>query len=430
MPSSILFNDTSALNNSLILQKFVHLRLIVSVIVFIIIVLGRIYFDWALNYPLIGITLAIGFVWSAWLTYHLRSKPNITEMSLLREIIFDGIWLLVIVLLTGRSANPFIYYFLVLIAISATIFKRYICWPIIGCIIAAYSLMLLWDIKDHFNHMGGDYQLHLLGMWINFVGSAVVVGYFVSKLAFALGEYQLQLSQAREQTLRNEHLIGIGTLAASTVHALGTPLSTLTILLSEKMLQTTNEEDSQDLNIMLSQIERCKNTMKKLSLLAEQEESGEDIEQVNDLVNDLKEHYGLVNPEISPRFSPEKNILDLPLKYSLLLRHALINLIDNAVQAAHKAVEITFKNEDNTLCIFIADDGPPIPNNIVNMWGNPVQSEKHEGLGIGIFLANSTIEKLGGSVLLFKQSNTDSSSPPSKSLHIKIMINLPLDSHE
>lgn len=402
MAISYALNHTVAGNRSQILQRLMLLRL--AMLGTIICALGVFYWylERGLNYPMLMAAIAAGSAHTYWVYSQIRKSSTATDFNLLSHLLVDAALLLAVVLFTGRSANPFIYYLLVLVAISAAIFNYRISWLFCGASIFVYSGLLYGDVKGHFDHMSDDFQLHLLGMWINFVGSAVLINFFVSRLATALRDRQILLAKAREDTLKNEQLIGIGTLAASTVHALGTPLSTMAVLLGEMKGDNGKDEDLQDnIALMLNQVDRCKRTMNKLSLLAGGSEKSNIKESVEDFITDLQSHYNLVNPRVPPDFTTDPDTRNLVIASGLLLRHALINLIDNAVRAAHTKVAVQTCHHDNTIHFKIMDDGDGLPLEVIENWGKPYFSSQHGGLGIGTFLANSTIERLGGSVKLY-----------------------------
>ncbi len=335
-------------------------------------------------------------------TYRGKTGRN----DLLIHIFLESAAVYGIVLITGGSANPFIYYLLVLVAISAALFDPPASWFFTFTAVTGYSVLFLTDVSGHLAHMPNDFQRHLLGMWINFVGSALLVTFFISRLATALREQQTELALAREETLKAEQLAGIGTLAASTVHALGTPLSTLTVMLDELRAMDDGKLDKEDISVMLTQIARCKATMQKLSLLAEHSETDGKLESAAALFRDLQEHYAITQPAVTPRFHFDIEIDTIRVQFSLLLRHALINLIDNALDAAGSLVDVKFGYIDNSLYIDIEDDGDGFPEEFAGRIGYPVVSTKKTGLGIGMFLANSTIEKLGGSVRIISHGGT------------------------
>lgn len=330
--------------------------------------------------------------------------------DLLIHIFLDSAAAYGVVLITGGSANPFIYYLLVLVAISAALFETPASWFFTFTAVTGYSVLFLTDISGHFAHMPNDFQLHLFGMWINFVGSAFLVTFFITRLAAALREQQTALALAREETLKAEQLAGIGTLAASTVHALGTPLSTLTVMLDELRATEDGKLDKADINVMLTQIARCKSTMQKLSLLAEHSEADGKVEPAAALFEDLQEHYAITQPSVTPEFDLDIKIERVRVQFSLLLRHALINLIDNALDAAASLVVVKFCQNDNSMYIDIEDDGDGFPEEFAERIGYPVVSTKKTGLGIGMLLANSTIEKLGGSVRIISHGGTGAES--------------------
>lgn len=424
LASSSMIEHALAGDSAIIFRKLLQLRLLVLAAVLCFLWLLDALSIWPVNYPVILLVIVAALGWSLWLLN--REAGHVHTQQILRELVIDGIWLALVVHNSGRSENPFIYYFLVLIAIAATALPVRQAWLFSAAGIVGYSVFLYLDINHHFAHMPADYQFHLLGMWVNFCGSSLVTCYFISKLAASLHHHQAQLSRVREETLRNEQLIGIGTLATSTVHALGTPLSTLTVLLGEMRNASQTEESRQDIDLMLSQIGRCKDTMKKLSLLAEQQSGQLRLETVQQLVDNLKEHYAIARPHNSPQFHCSETCAERQLKQSLLLRHALINLIDNAVEAATTLASINIQCGPSVLRIAIIDDGPGMPQELLERWGKPQRSTKESGLGIGVFLANSTIEKLGGTVAIHRTDGDTAAAQRSTIPKTQVLVTLPL----
>src|SRR5690554_7616632 len=107
------------------------------------------------------------------------------------------------------------------------------------------------------------FDLHLLGMWLNFVVSAVIFAALIPLMVQSGLRQRQQIQQLREQQLKNEQLIGIATLAAGTAHEMGTPLMTMQMLLNE--LAANSEINKADLSILLTQVERCQTSLKRLS---------------------------------------------------------------------------------------------------------------------------------------------------------------------
>lgn len=398
------------LENNMVNRQTILIRLLLLRIVFLAAALGvLLYFQWYLQrsllYTLLYGVLIVGYGYSLHTWWGLRRRKPVTDLVLLLQVLLDAAMVLVLVAFSGRAANPFIYYLLVLIAIGATLFPYRVSWLLALFSVAAYTLLLYMDLDMHIvesgvhQHRGySDFQLHLVGMWVNFVGSALLLNLFVSKLSTALRDREIALARAREQTLKHEHLVGIGTLAASTVHALGTPLSTMAVIVGE--LQ--NSEDDDSIALLKAQIERCKYTMENLSKLAEPGNDDSAI-RVIERVNGLRDHYLLLNPAIMPMFTVLDVLDQVSITGSMLLQYALTNLIDNAVRAARSLVrvEVALESATNRVVFSIIDDGPGLAPELIDSFGQPMSAKHRGGLGIGIFLANSTIEQLHGEIVLY-----------------------------
>lgn len=421
MITSLFLNEHLAGSRSLALWRLTLLRLLI--LSFALIAFSFDYFVLSASLPskLFLIIILCGFVYSGLTYVRLNKNKLITDLELFLHLFIDSLLLLALVAISGRTANPFIYYLLVLVAISSVLFEKRVSWSFSLFTIVLYTSLLYLDIKDHTSHMFNDFQLHLIGMWLNFVGSTLLITYFISKLATALRDREILLAQAREHNLKNEQLIGIGAIAASTVHALRTPLSTIAVLLSDLKSDRQDAEFVNDIDLLLKQVDRCKQTTNKLAALADIPENKNLYQKPSDLFEFLKEHYSLINPRIMPTFHLEIFDDTISLQKNILLDQAILNLIDNAIYAANSGVFVNFKNQNNYLLIEVEDDGQGIPAEIIENWGKPFFSKKEGGLGIGIFLANSTIERLGGKVSLNPKSALSDSKLGS---HIDITIPL------
>ena len=344
-----------------------------------------------------GVLLVLSGIFSAKTWLHYRAEKVIPNGALLLQLAWDGIAILIFVCATGRSTNPFIYYLLVFVAISAGVLRERMAWVFTIVSISAYSLLMYLDTNQHMAHMDAQFRSHLLGMWINFVGSAILICFFISRLTRALKDRERALSLAREEILKNEQLIGIGTLAASTVHSFGTPLSTIAMAIGEIDAIHNDVETRECTASIKAQIDRCKATMKKLTSLASHKKTPVQNIALETFILELEEHFALMDAKPSPSFTLEVGTENRDLPGGMLLFHAIINLIENAINAANTRVNITIGMSLDCIDILIEDDGLGIENETLENLGEAVFTSK-SGLGIGFLLANSTIERLGGSV--------------------------------
>ncbi len=403
---NLLMKDR-AKDRLMLLERLLVLRAIVLVAGLFIFAVGFLPQSTEITAPTLSSLFIVSAVYSlgAWLWY--RSGRLISNRVLAAQLLWDSLVILILVWVSGRSTNPFIYYLLVIIAISASIFSQRILWTFCVGGITAYSLLMYLDFNQHMAHITADFQSHLFGMWLNFVGSAVLISFFISRLTMALRERDKALALAREEILKHEQLIGIGTLAASTMHSIGTPLSTIAMTVSE-IDELHQDADTKNYTSLIKlQIDRCKKTMKKLSTLVGQDANATNYVLLQTLVDDIKEHFILTNAQPMPNFSTRFSADNIALPGGLLLKHAVINLIDNAVQAASSLVNVIFECNANILRITIEDNGEGIDADILNELGENIFSSKSSGLGIGVLLANSTIERLQGQVRFTNPSGKD-----------------------
>ena len=391
---------SSAQDRHSILRKVLLLRcMMLTIAIFIFVICESLYDAQLATLPFV-ITVSAGFL-SLFLSMgRLLKDLPVPELELFFQLLIDAGILISLILFLGGTTNPFIYYLLVLVAVAAIVLNVKLSWIFTVFTIIFYTGLLYLDLHQHMHHVFSDFQKHLVGMWINFVGSAILISLFISQLASTLRKREQLLANTREETLKNEQLVAIGTLAAATAHALGSPLSTITILL-EQMRENKDEASCQNnLGILQDQIHRCKQTLDKLKLLASSSDQVPTPQKLITIKHELAEHYQINRPVKLPQLILDEKIENICINYSSLLFHSMVNIIDNGLDAAKNRVLIKITKEENIIVFSIEDDGDGVSDEVKQKWGHPFISSKQDGLGIGVFLANSTIEKLGGSVVL------------------------------
>jgi len=358
------------------------------------------------------IYLIVGILLSVLIGYRRLAASNfISDFELFCHILVDVLFLIVLLLNTGGASNPLISYLLVLLALTATLLPQsYVNVFSIGGIIVYTSFLLLDLSSDHGMAMSPEnevqtFQLHLVGMWVIFLVSAILISVLITRMANAIKIRELNLAEAREHELRNEQLVAIGTLSAGTAHALGTPLSTMAVLLTE--LDNLNAEElrasdiKSDISLLRQQVTRCKNSLTQL-IRYYNKDNPEEIENVSlkTFADDIQDYIVNIHPTSSINFHVDDN-MESVVTSNLSVKHAVINIIENAIKAANSKVDVNFsisKDSPSKFEISIKDDGPGIPSDVMEKLGEPFISRRKEGMGLGIFLANAAIERLGGSI--------------------------------
>lgn len=358
--------------------------------------------------------IAIGLLSGAMLKWPpLREKPS---LGLSLHLLLDIITITVFVLAFGGASNPFMYYLLVNLAIGASILPSVYAWGFCGLAIAIYSFVMLSNFGQNAHHVTGAFSSHLIGMWVNFCGSAFTICFFITRLSRYLQQKDEALAEARERSLKQEQLIGIGTLAASTLHSFGTPLSSIGMCVAEirnlvngqgvAAPGTSDEAEAQSLinytEVIEQQVATCKATMSKLASYVDVSYESAEYVNIKEIIADLEQHFSVVSSIPMPVFDIKCEMLP-DFADGLLLKHAFINLIENAVRAAKSYVGISVDRDGQDLCIFIDDDGEGVESFDTSAFGGG-RLESSQGMGIGIFLANSTIERAGGEISFQRES--------------------------
>ena len=331
-----------------------------------------------------------------------RVNIPITNREFFVHLLVDIFFFSTLLYLSGGASNPFISYYLISISIAAIVLPPLYTGVIALTTLLCYSLLLSFHIPvsaiaphDMGHSMAGN-NLHIWGMWVNFVISAAIITYFVSRMASELKLQQQKIAEHREQQLQDEQLLAIGTVAAGTAHELGTPLNTMKLLVDEMLIQ---QKKNPDLDLLSQQIDQCRTTLKQLQTTAN--ESSAEVyspQLLHIYFGQLFERWQLMRPELKTTISYADCPAPAPeLKFHPTIAQSILNLLNNAADASPESVDVSISWTDTEIEIQIKDCGEGFDTaNIIE----PFSSSKPTGLGLGLFLSQSTVTRFGGSVNL------------------------------
>ncbi|MBI3902608.1 MAG: HAMP domain-containing histidine kinase [Nitrosomonadales bacterium] len=363
----------------------------------------------------------------------LRNDRPVSNTELFAQLCADVLALSVLLYYGGGSTNPFISLFLLPLVIVAATLPHGYTWAMTGITTGCYTLLMKFYVPLPMPHeMSGDmadmegmgempqdsiFNLHVFGMWLGFVISAVVVAYFVVKMAHAVRERDAALSSVREETLRNERIVALGTQAAGAAHELGTPLSTLAVVIGElKRDQAVLPEWRGNLDILDSQVQVCKRILGKL--LANAHDVGERAEQpLGQFLAETLDEWQLLRPTVRCNYQASGAQSAPQLSIDPALRAALLNLLNNAADASPHEVDIQAHWDAGNFTLSIHDHGPGLTPEAAARAGSAFFTTKKEGQGLGLFLANATIERMGGKVRLFNREGGGATTEVMLPLH-------------
>ncbi|AVS99482.1 histidine kinase [Paracidovorax avenae] len=333
-----------------------------------------------------------------------RTGHGVRNVELFLALLIDVAVLTVQLYLSGGTGNPFVFLYLLQIAVGAVLLRGGYIWSIVaittGCFAALSRFNLPLPLPADLHR--GLSSPYLLGLLVCFLINAILVVIFITRIERNLRQRDARLSAARQRALEEEHIVRMGLLASGAAHELGTPLSTMAVILgdwrhderlaADRMLQDEIAE-------MQVQVQRCKSIVSGI-LLSAGEARGEASAQttvrtfVDALARDWRATRAIAAFDYDNRFGA-----DTPMVSDTMLQQMVFNVLDNARDASPGWVGMAVERDADLLRITVTDAGPGFDPAILARLGKPYQSSKgRAGGGLGLFLAMNVARTLGGSV--------------------------------
>ena len=343
---------------------------------------------------------------SLWTWRRANSGASIGDHEFFLQLCIDVLALAAVLYYTGGATNPFAWLFLIPLIIAATVLSAPAAWLMATLTTLCYSLLFFYYQplgNDAHAHHNQAFSQHIFGMWFGFALSAALIAWFVVGMANTLRQRDKLLAEAREQALRDEQLVALGTLATGAAHELGTPLSTMAVVTRELERADAPEGMKRKLQILRSQVDRCKQALSVISASAGElrAESG-GLMPVQTWLERVVESWKAQRPgaELSIKL-PSQPPQAAAIIDEQTLQQSLINLLNNAADASQEAPEVEAQWDTQQLTLEILDRGPGLHPNIAATLGERQTSDKEHGMGLGLFLTHSTLRRLGGDIALF-----------------------------
>ncbi len=362
----------------------------------------------ALTPPLLPVALVIGalavFTLLSWRV--IKSGRLVSERAMLLQLMVDVFGLAALLFFTGGSANPFSPLLLLPVIVSAAVLQPSLTWLIAAEAVASYTALMFIHVhpSPQWGHAEDGFQVHLWGMWFGFLLSAAVVAYFVARMGQTLRNHERELGRVREKALQANQVVALGTLAAGTAHELGTPLATMAIVTKElEHEHGSTPELTEPLKVLRHQIDRCKEILARMAARAGQAQAhGGRPMPLDAYLSEVIKEFRSLRPQAEfssaiEGLSPAPRIVA-----DRTLTQALINVLNNAADAANHKVTLSANWDSQELHIAVEDDGDGLPIKLKQHIGQPFVTTKPSGhgMGLGLYLARTTLEHLGGSLRL------------------------------
>nr|WP_244549123.1 ATP-binding protein [Bradyrhizobium canariense] len=331
-----------------------------------------------------------------------RRQKNVSNTQLFLALLLDVTALTVQLYLSGGAANPFVSLYLLQVTLGAVLLSAWSTWILVLAASGCFILLTLVYNPVFSQHPHGQefLGLHIEGMFVCFLLSAVLLVLFIGRINRNLRARDAHVARLRQQAAEEDHIVRMGLLASGAAHELGTPLATLSVILNDWQhipeLKNTTELQL-EIGEMQAQVERCKSIVSGI-LLSSGEVRGEGALQttVKTFMDDLVSEW---RAACSPRRFEYVNAFgdDEAVVSDIVLKQAIFNLFDNALEASPDRVMVEVGRANNDLVITVRDEGPGFTAEMLAALGKPYQSSKgRPGGGLGLFLVVNVVRKLGG----------------------------------
>ncbi|MCH8536783.1 MAG: HAMP domain-containing histidine kinase [Alkalimonas sp.] len=362
----------------------------------------------------------------------LNLLPNTGRYSIRLYALYalgDILLLSCMLLLTGGVGNGLVALLLLPVAVSAVLLPGRLCYLVALIALLAYSLLLvLGDVgsmhssghssglsgpwlelqpehrvhdssaSQHSGHSHGSFDQHLQQMWWAFALSAGLISWFISAQAGQIRQQARVLSQLQQQQLQQEQMLALATFAANTAHDLATPIQTMALIAEELEMPAGQQPQLADLQ---SQLQRCQQLVQQLRQDASSLRQPQQTEPVQAATAQAVQRWLASRPDIEAHCSKTLTDDDFALPEPQILTAALLNILDNAADASvanqQPRLDIDWQLTRAGCSIEIRDYGEGLSEQRLQELGKLPQLSE-QGLGIGQFLANASIERLGGQV--------------------------------
>ncbi len=333
-----------------------------------------------------------------------RKRVQVSNTALLAGLLVDAASLTLQLYLSGGITNPFVFLFLLQVALGTVLLRSPASWILAAatgiCVVALILLPTPIEIPAHPG--GGMSDRYVQGLLICFLLLDALLVVFIGRIGGILRERDARLAELRQRAAEEEHIVRMGLLASGAAHELGTPLSTLSVILGDwRHLPSfaSDAELSHDVEEMQVQVARCKSIVTNILLAAGKTRGESPVETtLHALLDDMAEEWRTLRSAAGFRYT--RRCADDPRIVSDAgLRQMVFNVLDNALEVSPGWVSLDAHCRDGELVIDISDAGPGFAPDVLERLGTPYNSTKgRPGGGLGLFLSVNVARTLGGSL--------------------------------
>ena len=371
-----------------------------------------VYFYLDLPFPigLCHLVIFIGFLTNIYLQFGIKIN-QLKDYYASIFLVYDLIQLSALLYLTGGIFNPFS----ILLIIPAIVSSTFLSMGTTIILVIITSFLLLVISFFHLPLPGEDMKLlhfpdfYKIGIMISIFIGLIFLSYFGIRFAGETKKRSEALNKLQEVISKEYELESLGGQAAAAAHSLGTPLATISVVAKELRKEIgSDKEISKDIDLLISQTKRCSEILKKISKKQIEEDVFLSSIKLEDLLEEIINSFKETSSKKILLISVDDHN-KIIIERTPEIIYGLRNFIGNAVKFSKSTVKINLKSNTQKIQIEVTDDGPGIPDDIINKIGEPyiksksVELNSNSGLGLGTFLGKTLLERQGAN-LSFKRN--------------------------
>ena len=395
--------ETTSVSNIYSLNKstYINLRWIGIIGQFLTINIVYFIFKFQFNIYLTNLIIILGVISNLILVYFYQ-KNILSNRASFIFLFADILQLGSLIYLTGGILNPFSIFLIIPSVFSSSNLDLKASLTLICLTILSIILLTFYHIELTYP---GTNKILVNNFYYYAIPTSLIIALiFLNYFAITFGRESILRKEALdklEQVIAKEHeLVSLGGQAAAAAHSLNTPLSTIKVISQDMYKQFKDQKDiKKDIELLVSQVDRCGQILKKLSLNPSQEDDfiNQELsisEYVSEIIKSFRE---ISDKQFIINLSQDANSFKISKIIEII--YGIRNFIGNANKFAKKKIYVSVKSNNETTEISIEDDGDGYPKDILGKIGEPyIKSSSNKdnnksGLGLGIFIGKTLLER-------------------------------------